>query len=122
MKMKFGGNGGGGGKPYIRFGSSSSFSQTICRPDPENPGSQICKKVITHSSVDPETGNRTERHTESEDSEPVSGFGLPGMFFSGPSGFFGGRQSSDGVFGSILSNSNDIKQPRQVPQEFDKGP
>ena len=50
------GNGSDNGKPYIRFGSSSSFSSTICRPDPENPGQQICKKIVRQTVIDPETG------------------------------------------------------------------
>ena len=74
--MKFGGSGGGGGgggKPYIRQ-SFMSYSQ-VCRPDPENPGQQICKKVRQESYLDPETGKRSVRNVESEESREVGGFG-----------------------------------------------
>ena len=71
-EQKMGGNG-GGGKPFIRFGGASTFSSTVCRPDPEHPGHQICKKVVKEEVIDPETGKKTTREVESEDSQP-SGF------------------------------------------------
>ena len=66
------GGGGGGGKPYVRFGSSSSYTSTVCSPDPENPGHQICKKVTKQSILDPNTGKTTTRNIETEDSKPMS--------------------------------------------------
>ena len=78
-ELKHGGNG-GGGKPYIRFGGFTSSSSIVCRPDPENPGQQICKKVVKESSIDPETGKRSTREIESE--EP--GQGGFHSFFGGP--------------------------------------
>jgi hypothetical protein len=64
------GGGGGDGKPYFRFSSSSSFTSVVCEPDPENPGHQICKKVEKNTSIDPETGKKTIRKIESEESNP----------------------------------------------------
>ena len=75
------GGGGGGGKPYFRFSSSSSYSTVVCNPDPENPGQQICKKVVKNTSIDPDTGKRTVRNIESEESRPISnGFGAFSIF------------------------------------------
>ena len=70
-ELKHGGNG-GGGKPYVRFGGYSSSSSTVCRPDPENPGHQICKKVVKETSIDPNTGKMSTREIETE--QPASGF------------------------------------------------
>ena len=79
--MKYGGSGGGGGgKPYIR--SSFMSYSTVCRPDPENPGHQICKNVRQESILDPETGKRSVRNVESEEQREIKG-GFLGSFFGG---------------------------------------
>jgi hypothetical protein len=67
-EQKFGGGGGGGPKAF--FSSSSSMSSIVCRPDPNNPHQQICKKVVKESSIDPLTGKRTERNVEKEEAQP----------------------------------------------------
>ena len=94
--MKFGGNGGGGGKPYIRFGSTSIMSSTICRPDPENPGQQICKKVHQETVIDPETGKRSVRNVEKEEA-------MQGGFGSSLFGFKGSTPVNEGpsLFGFL---------------------
>lgn len=53
----------------------------MCRPDPNNPGHQICKKVITETRIDPRTGQKITTTSESEDSKPLSTFGS--RFFNG---------------------------------------
>jgi hypothetical protein len=45
--------GGEGGGPKGFFRSVSSFSSVVCRPDPENPGRQICKRVEQSDTFDP---------------------------------------------------------------------
>ena len=75
------GGGGGDGKPYFRFSSSSSYSTVVCNPDPENPDHQICKKVVKNTSIDPDTGKKTVRNIESEESRPLNnGFGALRFF------------------------------------------
>ena len=104
-ELKFGGGGGGGGKPYVRFGSMSSFSSTICRPDPDNPGQQICKKVHQETVIDPETGKRSVRNIEKEEQMP----GGMGSFFGG------GPARGPGLFGLLrdhLSGAHEVQDPQ----------
>jgi hypothetical protein len=56
--MKFGG-GGGGDPPKTFFRSFSSSSSNICKPDPENPGRMICKRVVSTNEYDPINGTRS---------------------------------------------------------------
>jgi len=72
-ERKFGGS--GGGKPFIAFGGSSRSSQTVCRPDPNNPGQQICKRIEKESYRDPFTGEQRSRTNESDEYRPGGFFG-----------------------------------------------
>ena len=45
--------GGDGGGPKGFFKSVSSYSSVVCRPDPDNPGRQICKRVEQSDTYDP---------------------------------------------------------------------
>ncbi|CAI2375716.1 unnamed protein product [Moneuplotes crassus] len=76
-------NGGGGGGPsgFFAFGGSSKSSSTVCKPDPNNPGHQICKHITKTTKIDPTTGQRITTTDESEDTKPMRGFG--GTFFGG---------------------------------------
>lgn len=65
-------NGGGGEGPKSYFKSYSSVSSVVCKPDPENPGRQICKRVENSKSYDPISGIQS-RHRESEDDHPTFG-------------------------------------------------
>ena len=55
--IKFDGTGGGGGPPKAFFKSYSSVSSYTCRPDPDNPGKQICTKTEKTDSYDPFEGH-----------------------------------------------------------------
>lgn len=59
--------GGDGGGPKGFFKSVSSFSSVVCRPDPENPGRQICKRVEQSDTYDPFEGGHQQRKRESEE-------------------------------------------------------
>mmetsp|Transcript_9370 Transcript_9370/g.15808 ORF Transcript_9370/g.15808 Transcript_9370/m.15808 type:complete len:124 (-) Transcript_9370:936-1307(-) len=104
-KQEFGG-GGGGGKPFIRFSSSSSMSSVVCRPDPNDPYQQICKTVTQQTSIDPETGKRTVRNVESEDTQPSFS-----SFFGGGQGILGSLMGGGGL-GGFPSQHNDPFGPR----------
>ena len=73
---RFSNNGGGGPSGFFAFGGSSRSSSVVCRPDPTNPGHQICKKVSTESRIDPRTGQRFVTTNESEEKRelPRGGF------------------------------------------------
>jgi hypothetical protein len=59
--------GGDGDGPKGFFKSVSSFSSVVCRPDPENPGRQICKRVEQSDTYDPFNGGSESRKRESEE-------------------------------------------------------
>ena len=63
-EIKFANNGGGGGQPKSFFQTYSSSSAIVCRPDPNNPGKQICTRTETTDTFDPFKGH-TQRRRES---------------------------------------------------------
>ena len=69
--MKFGG-GGGGDPPKTFFRSFSSSSSNICKPDPENHGRMICKRVVSTNEYDPINGSRSEHKETEEEQRPFS--------------------------------------------------
>lgn len=48
--------GGGDEPPKAFFQSYSSSSSVVCRPDPDNPGHQICTKTESSKTYDPVRG------------------------------------------------------------------
>ena len=74
-EIKFDGGGGGGGPPKAFFKSFSSVSSVTCRPDPENPGKQICTRTEKTDSFDPFSGHssRQKRSEETQDAPSLLG-------------------------------------------------
>ena len=75
--IEFDNNGGGGGPPRAYFKSFSSSSSVVCRPDPDNPGKQICTRSEKTNQFDPFNGGHRshEKHSEeSRDEHPLGGF------------------------------------------------
>ena len=86
-EMEFSNGGGGGSGPY--FKSFSSVSSYTCRPDPDNPGNQICTHSEKTDTFDPLAGHSSwSKRTE----EQVNGSFNPfGVFFGASAGEGGGR-------------------------------
>jgi hypothetical protein len=74
----------------------------VCRPDPDNPGHQICKKVTTETRTDPRTGKQITTKMESEDSAPMRGFGR-GFFSKAPTSNYGDSLPDSGSGPGFLS-------------------
>lgn len=93
LQRRFHNGGGGGPSGFFAFGGSSKSSSTICRPDPNNPGHQICKKVFKETRIDPQTGHQYTTTNESEESREIS----RGGFFNNFSNFNNLSDSSSAV-------------------------
>ena len=73
-ELNFNGGGGGEGKPFFR---SSSFSSSyICRPDPDNPGKQICTRTESSNSFDPHQGHQSQSKRSEETRDGPQDHGL----------------------------------------------
>jgi len=92
----------------------------VCRPDPDNPGQQICKTVRSSDTIDPFEGNSSSR-SESEEQRPGRLNGpIPDL-----NEFFHSKAPKPAAKGSRVEDSYEdvIKRPavfRRVQRFFNK--